>query len=231
MEVNSNKGWLSLLALNRNCLLCRQLSPVLICPVCCHDMPHYDLARYDFNMLNRIKVRVELKTFSAGSLLALAEYQWPLSQLIQGLKFSKKALYAKALAQVFCHFADSLPSLPQALVPIPLHPKRLATRKYNQAACIAQQIAKLKGIKCYANTLKRLKYTQPQTDLSAAQRYTNTRNAFACHRPLIGVDHIAVFDDVITTGSTVSAAVNVLKERYPSLRIDVWAICITPEHR
>jgi predicted amidophosphoribosyltransferase len=82
--------------------------------------------------------------------------------------------------------------------------------------------------------ISRCKSTPAQTDLSAAQRRKNLRNAFAIDttaaQRLKNYRHIALFDDVITTGSTMNAAYCSIRKHHPSLKIDVWSICLTLTH-
>ena len=79
--------------------------------------------------------------------------------------------------------------------------------------------------------IKRCKSTPAQTDLSAAQRRKNLWNAFeideAAEQRLKNYQHIALFDDVITTGSTMNGAYRSLRKHNPSLKIDIWSICLT----
>lgn len=230
MCTNSNKGRWSALALDQSCILCKQSSNNLLCSLCHGDITRFALNDYDFNLLNHIRISRELKSVEFEHLLVFAEYQWPLSQLISDLKFTHKVHNSKALADLFC--SNTLPSeaIPQALIPIPLHRDRLAKRQFNQAALIASQIAKHFNIGCLPDALKRSKITQAQTTLNSTQRIRNLRQAFALKQHC-SYQHVAIFDDVITTGATLSAAVKCLASAYPKMRIDAWAICVTPENR
>ena len=82
--------------------------------------------------------------------------------------------------------------------------------------------------------INRCKSTPAQTDLSAAQRRKNLHNAFeineAAEQRLKNYKHIVLFDDVITTGSTINSAYNRLRQHNPNLKIDVWSIFITLKH-
>ncbi|WP_233267352.1 ComF family protein [Paraglaciecola sp. L3A3] len=165
-------------------------------------------------------------------ILALADYQWPISKLLTGLKFSAKIPNALALATLFQQKClASLPEIPQAILPMPLHSQRYFTRKFNQSIEIAKQISKLTAIPVDTSIIKRSKATQPQTNLTAIQRRKNLRNAFTLDQQamirLQQYQHLALFDDVVTTGSTMNHAYELLHKLHPKLRIDVWSICIT----
>jgi predicted amidophosphoribosyltransferase len=79
--------------------------------------------------------------------------------------------------------------------------------------------------------ISRCKSTPAQTDLSATQRRKNLRNAFevdeAAQQRLKSYKHVALFDDVITTGSTMNGAYRCLRKHHPNLKIDIWSICLT----
>jgi ComF family protein len=165
-------------------------------------------------------------------LFAIADYQWPISSLLTGLKFSAKLPHAKALAQLFVEHNLKLDTeLPQVIVPIPLHNNRYLWRKYNQSYEICRHLSQLVQIPCEHKILLRTEATQPQTNLSASQRKKNLRRAFSlAPKSLAQLEqyrHIALFDDVITTGATTNAAYLCLKKACPQLRIDIWSICVT----
>lgn len=228
--MNNSKRWLTGLVQYHNCLLCKQLSNRLLCSNCQQDIPLYELAKYDYDLCNCQRVLTGLKASSFNKLVALAEYQWPLSTLITDLKFGGKSVNAKALADLFCANVSLQLGRPQAIIPIPLHSNRIATRQYNQAALMAAYIAKQWHIPYLPNGLLRTESTHAQTQLTGTERLNNTKQAFKINKD-IAYDHIAVFDDVVTTGATVSSAAEIILNRYPNMMIDVWAICITPEYR
>lgn len=214
----------------QQCLLCRQDSDALICGYCRDDLALFECKKYDYNLLNWPKAKRGLKHLTANNVLALADYQWPLSRLLTGLKFSNKVLHANALAELFVsHTLNGRGALPQALLPVPLHPRRYQERKYNQSIELGKRISALTGIPLVTNAITRHKATQTQTSLSSAQRKANMKNAFTLHRPLT-YQHIAILDDVITTGATVEAMHQLLKKHHPSLQVDVWCMCLTLEH-
>lgn len=214
----------------QQCLLCRQDSDALICDYCRDDLTLFECEKYDYNLLNWPKAKRGLKHLTANNVLALADYQWPLSRLLTSLKFSNKILHANALAKLFvAHALNSRCAMPQALMPVPLHPRRYQERKYNQSIELGKRISALTGIPLVTDAITRHKATQTQTSLSSAQRKANMKNAFTLQRPL-SYQHIAILDDVITTGATVEAVHQLLKKHHPSLRVDVWCMCLTLEH-
>jgi ComF family protein len=219
-------------ALSQSCLVCKQSSPSAICQYCFDDLTLFDIDRYQHNLMLSPKVNLGLAQVDFPQVLALADYQWPLSKLLTGLKFSKHVPNAHALATLFVsHCLRSIPDLPQLIIPMPLHKSRYLFRKFNQSIELAKQICKLSQLDMDTSIIRRCKPTAAQTDLSAAQRRKNLRNAFEIDAPaqqrLKSYNHIALFDDVITTGSTMNSAYRSLHKHNPSLKIDIWCICLT----
>lgn len=215
----------------QNCVICQQKSKALICQYCSDDLALFDLQSCQYNLLNMPQVKRGLANIKFTHLLALADYQWPLANLLRQLKFSAKLQNGRALAELFVnHCLPSNCPLPQAIMPVPLHSSRYISRKYNQSIEIGKDISKLSGIPLDISTLIRHKSTDAQSALNAAKRRTNLRNAFS----LMGgvkYNHIALFDDVLTTGATMQGVYNLLKKKYPQMQIDIWSICLTLAHR
>jgi len=105
---------------------------------------------------------------------------------------------------------------------VPLHPRRLRERGFNQALELARAAARRCGIPLWINGLRRVRHTVPQTQLDARQRQTNPLGAFALAAPLPGT-RIALMDDVVTTASTVSECARVLRAG-GATEIEIWAI-------
>lgn len=221
--------------LSQNCLVCKQLSNTGICQYCFDDLTLFDLERYSHNLMLSPQVKRGLAKVDFPEVLALADYQWPMSKLLTGLKFSKHIPNAHALAGIFVkHCLNAIPVLPELIIPIPLHKNRYLHRKFNQSIELTKQICKQGQLNMNTSIMTRCKSTPAQTDLSAAQRRKNLSHAFdigeAAHRQLKKYKHIALFDDVITTGSTMNGAYRCLRKRHPDLKIDVWSICLTLVH-
>ena len=100
-----------------------------------------------------------------------------------------------------------------ALLPVPLHKRKLRERGYNQSELIARGIADVAGIPVSADYVKRSKFTETQTTLSLEERRTNMERAFTCNSPEVKGKTLILVDDVITTGATIVSCASVLKER------------------
>jgi len=169
-------------ALPESCPRCALPSPAAaVCGSCLNHPPHFDAT------------------------LALWRYEFPCDRLVQALKYRARL----ALAGFFARNLASRP-LPEVdlIVPMPLHPKRLAERGFNQALEIARGVARHLGRPIEPRGVLRVKDTPPQTEL-----------------PYEGVS-VAVLDDVMTTGATLNELARALK-RAGATRVENFVIART----
>ncbi len=148
-------------------------------------------------------------------------YAWPLNRLEASYKFSAAFAAGRVLAQSWCDFPP--PERVAAIVPVPLHRGRLRRRGYDQTLELARQIATHMGLPLRADVLYRTRATQAQSTLGAAARRRNVRGAFGVRDAGDLPDHVALFDDVMTTGTTLAECARVLR-RAGIERVDVWAL-------
>lgn len=115
----------------------------------------------------------------------------------------------------------------EALIPVPLHPKKEFIRGYNQAEEIAKGIAEITGIPVRTDVLERTVFTESQTKKGKLSRWDNMQNRFATRGQTSQTfRHIALVDDVVTTGSTLETCIGILKNRYPDLHISVITLAM-----
>jgi ComF family protein len=99
------------------------------------------------------------------------------------------------------------------LVPVPLHPKRLKERGYNQSEWLARGISAVTGITVETNALQRIKNVNTQTHKSSFERWENVKDIFVLQNPeLIRNKHVLLIDDVLTTGATVLSCITALSK-------------------
>lgn len=113
------------------------------------------------------------------------------------------AWLGKAMAEAFADYVRWIS--PDALIPVPLHEKRLAARGYNQAALLAEEIGKALHIPVYDKLVVREKNTMPQKTLNRVERQNNLKKAFKICCNDVKLDTIVIIDDIYTTGSTIDA--------------------------
>ena len=142
--------------------------------------------------------------------------------LVAGLKFHDRLAGGRLLGELLArHLLVRGGPLPELILPIPLHPRRLRQRGFNQALELALPLGRRLGVPLDRHSCRRNRATQPQTELDLKQRRRNLRNAFALAGPL-PARHIALVDDVVTTGSTSNELARLLK-RAGAERVEVWA--------
>lgn len=190
------------------CPACRELLPLVaspLCPICgipftgagndhrcgaCQtNPPQYDIARAHFL------------------------YEGALRELIHSFKYNRMMHLRRPLALLALAAADDfMKHSPQLIVPVPLHRSRLRQRGFNQAVLIGKTLSLQLSLPMQPDALVRTRQTQPQIDLSAAERRLNVKGAFSVKKPdLIAGKRILLLDDVMTTGSTMDECARELK--------------------
>jgi ComF family protein len=153
-------------------------------------------------------------------------YGWPLDRLESRFKFGGDLAAGRTLAALWRREAPPEP-LPELLLPVPLHRRRLRQRGYNQALELAKPLARHFGLPLCRDVLLRTRVTAAQTELDALARRRNVRGAFAVRAGSALPAHVAILDDVMTTGATLAECARVL-QRAGVARVDVWALARAP---
>lgn len=160
-----------------------------------------------------------------SSTTVLFNYAYPTKKMVLDFKFNKRAELSAFFAELLLDRIKNYDKLPETLIPVPLHKKRQAQRGYNQSLEFAKNLAKELKIPVNSNLCKRIVNTDPQSELPMKSRRKNVKNAFALNNENIP-KHIAIIDDVITTGSTINEISRLFKSAGCE-RIDIWAIART----
>lgn len=159
-------------------------------------------------------------------------YGQPLEWMVQQFKFNAQLMYAPLFVGLWLDYLRRLPestALPEALLPMPLHPARLRQRGFNQSLMLAAGLSKALQIPLNTRDCRRIRDTPHQTGKSARQRRRNIRGAFEFVNRA-GYRHLAIVDDVVTTGSSVSELTRQLK-RGGVQRVDVWSLARAGKNR
>ena len=215
-----------------HCLLCgaRGQGALSLCDACEAEMPRNDVC------CTRCALPLETPARLCGRCIKHAppwdaawapfRYEWPLAQLESRFKFGGDLAAGRTLSLLWSA-AQAPHDLPGAIVPVPLHPSRLRKRGYNQALELGQPLAKHLGVPLLRGALRRMRATHAQTELTAVQRRRNVRGAFKEGFNGTLPEHVAVLDDVFTTGATLAECARVLKQAGVA-RVDVWALARAP---
>jgi len=152
-------------------------------------------------------------------------YASPVDYLIGRLKFSRDLRVVPVLAGLLRRAVAGETGV-DWLVPVPITPARLRERGFNQALEIAQALSKSRDAPITRRVHRRLRAETPQSSLTnSAARRANVAGAFEARGSIGG--HVAIVDDVVTTGATVNALARCLKAA-GAARVDVWAVARTP---
>lgn len=152
-------------------------------------------------------------------------YRAPLDRLLPRFKFHHDLASGRLLAQLMAHACAGC-ERPQALVPVPLHRGRLRQRGYDQALELARPLASHLRLPLRTDLLRRVRDTTAQSRLDATARRRNLRGAFAVADGPVPA-HVALVDDVMTTGATLHAAARALR-RAGVARVDAWVCARVP---
>jgi ComF family protein len=160
----------------------------------------------------------------------------PADDLIRQLKYHGIYANARVLGVLLAQaVAQRVAPLPRLLVPVPLHAARLRERGFNQAVAIARYAGRMLEIPIAPGVVRRVRDTPSQTSLSMDERHCNVLGAFALSgaralRRLLAAGHVAIVDDVITTGSTVAELQCVLLAAGVR-KVEVWAVASAAQAR
>ncbi len=158
------------------------------------------------------------------------DYLPPLSGLVMRLKFSRQPELAVTLARLLLlrwltRFRAGNVVRPDIVLSVPLHRRRYLTRGYNQSELLAQPLARWLNCQYRPQALRRIRSTPAQQRLSEAARKLNLRKAFRCEEDFRG-KHVALIDDVVTTGSTLREISKILRNQGVA-SLQIWCICRT----
>lgn len=135
-----------------------------------------------------------------------APYRGRIEEMVKALKYGGRLSLAAPLGGLLAEAAREQPSA-DIIAPVPLHPRRLAERGFNQALLLCRELARRANMRATLAPalLRRIRYTRPQVELSGAERAANVRGAFAVSGGFnLKGQRILLVDDVRTTGATLA---------------------------
>jgi ComF family protein len=195
-----------------------------VCLECLLEMPQtgFHTSPRDNPLYFRLAGRVALEGASA---LYYFDKHGRLKNVVSSLKYRRNPRVGRDLGLHFGQVIKGFPMLSgvDAIVPVPLHPRRLAERGYNQSTALAQGLAKALSIPVLEHSLLRVQNTKTQTKKGKNERWENVESAFEIKGELPG--HIALVDDVITTGATTEACIKEL-QRKANVKVTLLALAI-----
>jgi len=212
------------------CILCRRLlisEERFMCINCLCDLPYTD---YHINKGNpALALFAGYTQVEEATSLLFFEKEGVTQSLIHAFKYHGNKGLAESLGMMAARILKDYGFFASidAIIPVPLHPKKEKKRGYNQSEYIARGFASVYNIPIDKTLLERIIYTDSQTKKTIYDRHVNVENIFSVVTPeqLFG-RHILLIDDVITTGATVSACIEAFAD-ISDLKISVFSLAIT----
>lgn len=211
--------------------LSRALAATLFPPRCC--LCGFRGASADLDLCSFCHADLPWSTRHTPGLLVPLRFEHPVDEMIRKLKYHGGLEYARVLGVLLAAAArERAAPPPRLLVPVPLHSARLVERGFNQAFALARYAGRMLEIPFARSLVRRVRDTPSQTALDVAARRANVRGAFAVTGPraaarLLAAGHVAVVDDVMTTGSTAFELRAVLLAAGVR-QVEVWAVARAP---
>jgi ComF family protein len=180
-----------------------------VCGDCADELLHHDLSSCPCCALPTPEAQICGRCLrdppAFDSTCALYSYVFPADVLVRAFKYRHRLSLAR-------FFVDAVSLLPEAdvVVPMPLHPRRLSERGFNQSLEIARPLARAAGLPLEQERVVRVRYTPPQAMLDREARLASPRGVFASRRRFDGL-RVMVIDDVMTTGASLDALAHCLK--------------------
>jgi ComF family protein len=215
----------------RYCIICNMDTPQIqatICPVCSNELHYSNYENYlEATPLDKIfwgRTHVHhtyaLLLFGKGSAT---------QKILHTLKYKDRADLAKYMGSEIGRRIEHMTSFQdlEALIPVPLHPKKEFIRGYNQAEKIAAGIADILNIPVNTQLIKRAVFTESQTKKGRLSRWDNVQDRFESYRNKgKAFKHIALIDDVVTTGATIETCIQILRKQFPDVQISILTIAV-----
>ncbi|MFC1967206.1 ComF family protein [Chloroflexota bacterium] len=148
-------------------------------------------------------------------------------QAIHQLKYRNLRALAPSMSRMLADYLAGNPMPAGVLVPVPLHPRRLRERGYNQSSLLARELGKITGLAVIEDCLVRQGHTVPQARTSSlAERRLNMEGAFTCRNGRLGGKQVLLIDDVATSGATLNACAVAVKAAGAE---SVWGLAVSRE--
>lgn len=218
-----------------SCVLCDAVSDdcISLCTACQKDLPWllHTCERCAIPLENTqlsVCTQCELNPPAVDSVFCALHYATPVDYLVKRMKFGHQLVYAKILGQLLAReLGQRNLDQPDVILPVPLHNARLRSRGFNQTVELYREIQQHFLIPQFKGTL-RIKNTKAQTKTKGEERSSNLQGAFALKANIEVPRHIAILDDVITTGATTHSLAQLLKEEGAE-KVSVWAVARATE--
>ena len=193
-----------------------------ICLTCLYTLPRVVEKDYTDNKVMEIflgRVRLE-KAISWCHF----DKETKVQNILHHIKYKGKHKFARQMGEIIAREMSDFFNGIDAIVPVPLHPKKHKIRGYNQSEEIALGIQKVVDLPIFSQLLERTRFSETQTHKNKEERWKNTEGLFTL-APNDGFEgkHILLIDDVLTTGSTAIACLKCL-EQIPNVKLSFLSL-------
>lgn len=189
------------------------------CPVC--HQTFYENSALCLACIKLLKTtasrEIPLENAAFDEVYCSYNYDYPLKELVHKFKYQNESYLRNFLASLI-----SSPTRPQCLIPIPSHPKKIRQRGFNAALELCKKLSKKYKIAFNNKLCRKLRNTPAQAQLSSKMRKTNLKNAFECIA--MPYNHIALVDDVLTSGYTAHFLAQEIRQKFGVQKIELWCI-------
>ena len=194
----------------------------LLCLFCEHELPQtdYHLTPKENPIAKKFWGRVELENVAAFYFFSKGS---KVQRLVHALKYKSRQDIGIKVGEMYGEILAQNADFQQvnSIIPIPLHPTKLARRGYNQSEALGQGLANSMDIPLDTTSLVRNAFTETQTRKTRFDRWENVEHIFKLEQfPLLENKHILLVDDVITSGSTIEAAARPIL-KLPNAKVSV----------
>lgn len=213
------------------CLICTKeltTSEKSICSFCYEDLHFTHFEKYtESTSLDKLfwgRVSIE-----ASYALLYFEKGQSTQQLLHALKYKSNPHVGIEFGRIIGRRIKKMNGFKKIdlLIPVPIHPKKEFIRGYNQSEQIANGVSEIMNIPVDPHFLKKRSHTGSQTKRGRFARWDNVVNNFMLKKNRSNPKHIAIIDDVITTGATLEALIRSIQKNYPDIRISIISLAIT----
>jgi ComF family protein len=192
-----------------------EMAPEIICGRCAAFLPWIVMGcpRCAGELLGKVGCSCSKYDYAFDNCCAVGRYTGEVRKTLHSFKYHQKQWLSEPLGRLLSWKLSSLcwAASIEAIVPIPLSPRRLGTRGYNQAALLARVVGRELGVPVL-DILQRVKETESQTGLKREKRWENLKGAFRCREGGKSYGHLLLLDDILTTGATAHEAALALKD-------------------
>jgi len=140
-----------------------------------------------------------------------ANFEGAISAAIHAFKYKRQTWLVQPLGGLLCEALQGVDWTVDVVSAVPLHAARLRERGYNQAALLADHLARERGWACRPSAIRRVRETASQVHLNAQERRANVADAFSADPESVRGQCVLIVDDVLTTGATLSACAEAVR--------------------